>query len=196
MERIVETRSGRIRGVEQDGLSIFRGVPFAKPPLGELRFRAPQAPEPWSDVRDATEFGPTAPQAERQMQLLPGPQQQEQRSEDCLYLNVYTPGVDGARRPTLVWIHGGGFTGGSGSSPMYDGAPLAKRGDVVVVSINYRLGALGFLDLSAYCGDELGATANPGLLDRVAHSAGCARTSSASVAIPTTSRSSASPLEA
>ena len=168
MERTVETRSGRIRGVEQDGLAVFRGVPFAKPPVGKLRFRAPQAPEPWSHVRDATEFGPTAPQAERQMQMLPGPAQQEQRSEDCLYLNVYTPGVDAARRPTLVWIHGGGFTGGSGSSPMYDGVPLAKRGDAVVVTLNYRLGALGFIDLSAYGGDEFGATANPGLLDQIA----------------------------
>ncbi len=112
-------------------------------------------------------FAPTAPQGERNIQFLPAGQPEE-RSEDCLYLNVFTPGADGAHRPVLVWIHGGGFTGGSGSSPMYDGSRLVRRGDSVVVTLNYRLGALGFLDLSSVGGSALGASANPGLLDQVA----------------------------
>ncbi|MBW2413250.1 MAG: carboxylesterase/lipase family protein [Deltaproteobacteria bacterium] len=161
MTTTVETTLGRLRGVEDAGLHVFRGVPFAQPPVDELRFRAPQAAEPWSGVRDASSFARTAPQGERAIGFLPAGKPEE-RSEDCLYLNVFTPGADDARRPVLFWIHGGGFTGGSGSGPMYDGAHLARRGDVVVVTINYRLGALGFLDL-AEDGD-----ANAGLLDQIA----------------------------
>ena len=161
MTTSVETSLGRLRGVEDDGLHVFRGVPFARPPVGALRFRAPQPAEPWTGVRDATSFAPTAPQGERAIGFLPAGKP-EPRSEDCLYLNVYTPGADDVRRPVLFWIHGGGFTGGSGSSPIYDGAHLARRGDVVVVTINYRLGALGFLDL----GED--GDANTGLLDQIA----------------------------
>jgi para-nitrobenzyl esterase len=163
---IVETRSGKIRGSQQDGLAIFKGIPFAKPPVGELRFRVPEREESWSAVRDALEFGPSAPQ-QPLMLPLPGMDVGEQ-DEDCLYLNVYTPTADDSRRPVMVWIHGGGFVIGSGSQPIYDGLPIAKRGDVVVVTINYRLGPLGFMHLADLCPDLEGAAGNLGILDQIA----------------------------
>ena len=143
---IAETTAGQVQGGEEDGLHVFRGIPFAAPPVGELRFRAPQPHPGWAGVRDATEFGPIAIQQvnEGLEALLPSPRQPQ--SEDCLLLNVWTPAVDDARRPTMVWIHGGGYTIGSGSEPYYTGANLAARGDVVVVTINYRLNVLGFLN--------------------------------------------------
>ena len=91
----------------------------------------------------------------------------EKRDEDCLQLNVWTPGLDGARRPVLMWIHGGGFTGGTGATPTYDGEILSRRGDVVVVTINYRIGALGFLNLNEVTGGRIPSTGNEGLLDQV-----------------------------
>ena len=145
MSATVDTSSGRIRGSSEDDLHIFRGIPYAAPPVGDLRFRAPQPHPRWDGVRDATEFGPISLQEGMDSldALLPSPPQAQ--SEDCLYLNVWTPGLDDGSRPVMVWIHGGAFTLGSGSEPMYSGANLARRGDVVVVTINYRLGALGFL---------------------------------------------------
>lgn len=144
----VRTQQGVLRGQIEEGLHVFRGVPFAQPPIGDLRWRRPQPVQAWDGVRDAVEFGPISVQPARPAA---GPfagimgHSQEQASEDCLYLNVWTPGPDDARRPVMVWIHGGGLSSGSGSSPAYDGAPLASRGDVVMVTINYRLGALGYL---------------------------------------------------
>jgi len=144
----VQTQRGALRGQIEGGIHVFRGVPYARPPVGELRWRRPQPLEPWDDIRDAIEFGPISIQPPRPAA---GPfagimgHSQERTSEDCLYLNVWTPGLDDGRRPVMVWIHGGGLSSGSGSSPAYDGAPLASRGDVVIVTINYRLGALGFL---------------------------------------------------
>jgi para-nitrobenzyl esterase len=164
---VVETSAGRLEGVQEEGLQSFRGIPFAKPPVGTLRFAAPEAPEPWSGVRSARDFGPSAPQTEVPLAASFGLQVGEQ-SEDCLTLNVFTPAADGARRPVMVWIHGGAFTIGAGSQPMYDPRPLARRGDAVLVTTNYRLGALGFLDLAEHAGEELGATANAGILDQVA----------------------------
>lgn len=164
---VVKTRFGEIRGVEEDGVKIFRGIPFAAPPTGELRFRAPLPPATWSGVRDASAFAPTAPQSQRDMQLVRSAVQEE-RSEDCLYLNVYTPGSDDAARPVMVWIHGGGFQTGSGSGALYDGGPLARRGDLVVVTINYRLGALGFMDLASLGGEAIGAVSNAGIRDQIA----------------------------
>ena len=146
---------------------MFRGLPFARPPIGPLRFGPPEPPEPWSGVRDAARFGPSAPQNG----ALVGPLMSlgiNRTGEDCLYLNVWTPGADRGRRPVLVWIHGGAFILGSGSQMLYDGATLARRGDVVVVTINYRLGALGFLRLRDRFGERLPATGNEGLLDQVA----------------------------
>jgi carboxylesterase type B len=167
MDVLVETRRGPVRGVAEGGLAVFRGLPFARPPVGPLRFRPPEPPEPWSGVRDAARFGPSA----SQNGALVGPLMSlgiSRTGEDCLYLNVWTPAADRARRPVLVWIHGGAFVLGSGSQMLYDGATLARRGDVVVVTVNYRLGALGFLRLRDRFGERLPASGNEGLLDQVA----------------------------
>jgi carboxylesterase type B len=167
MDVLVETRRGPVRGVAEGGLAVFRGLPFARPPVGPLRFRPPEPPEPWSGVRDAARFGPSA----AQNGALVGPLMSlgiSRTGEDCLYLNVWTPAADRGRRPVLVWIHGGAFVLGSGSQMLYDGATLARRGDVVVVTVNYRLGALGFLRLRDRFGERLPASGNEGLLDQVA----------------------------
>ena len=162
----IETGLGKLAGREADGVRSFKGIPFAKPPLGEARFRPPATPEPWPGERDATQFGGSAPQSAMMLAALPGMDVGPQ-SEDCLYLNVYAPAGAraGDRKPVLFWIHGGGFVIGSGSQMVYDGSALVRRGDVVVVTINYRLGVLGFLDLG-----EQGevATANAGILDQIA----------------------------
>ena len=164
---VVETRRGSVRGVREGDLAVFRGLPFARAPVGPRRFGPPEPPEPWTGVRDAARFGPSA----AQNGALVGPLMSlgiTRTGEDCLYLNVWTPGADRGRRPVLVWIHGGAFILGSGSQVLYDGAMLARRGDVVVVTINYRLGALGFLRLRDRFGERLPASGNEGLLDQVA----------------------------
>ncbi len=171
----VTTTKGRLRGLHEDGLTIFRGIPFAAPPTGERRFRAPAEAAAWEGDRDATKFGPASlqlrpvmPEGARSPFAGMFDEGELETDEDCLTLNVWTPGLgdaaqpDGARRPVMVWIHGGAFRTGTGASPMYDGAALAKRGDVVVVTLNYRLGYLGFLYLP-----ELGGGANFGILDQV-----------------------------
>jgi para-nitrobenzyl esterase len=168
MAAIATTKQGKVEGEERNGLSIFRGIPYAAPPVGARRWRAPEPPVPWSGVRKATEFGACAPQNLIPLDLLEAFKITEPQSEDCLVLNVWTPRADGARRPVLVWIHGGAFTIGSGAQSIYDGAPLAKRGDVVVVTVNYRLGPLGFLRLSELTGGRIPSTGNEGILDQVA----------------------------
>ena len=167
MRPTVETTCGKVEGVESAGIRVFRGLPFAHPPTGDLRFRAPEPPKPWIGVRDASAFGPAAPQNSNALGPMLG-LAIDAMNESCLFLNVWTPATDGARRPVMVWIHGGAFVIGAGSQPVYDGAALARRGDVVVVTINYRLGALGFLHLKSLCGDRFPATGNEGLLDQVA----------------------------
>jgi para-nitrobenzyl esterase len=165
MTPIVELACGRVSGSSEGPLSVFRGIPFARPPVGPLRFGAPQAPEPWTGVREATAFGPAAAQSAIDIEYVPGFslwEGIEATGEDCLTVNVWTPELAG-RRPVLVWIHGGAFLKGAGSQALYDGATLAARGDVVVVTANYRLGAFGFLS----CDDERFA-ANSGLLDQIA----------------------------
>lgn len=164
----VKTESGSVEGIpgRDRSVTVFRGIPYAAPPVGELRWRPPQPPEPWPGVRRADTFGPVAPQA-------PGPELAGldlPMSEDCLYLNVWTgAGADDERpRPVLVWIHGGGFRVGTGAHLRYDGEALARKG-VVVVTFNYRLGALGFLatpELSAESAHH--ASGNYGLLDQIA----------------------------
>jgi para-nitrobenzyl esterase len=168
MAAIATTRQGKVEGEERGGLAIFRGIPYAAPPVGARRWRAPEKPEAWSGVRKAVAFASCAPQNLIPLDLLAAFKIHESQSEDCLYLNVWTPGVDGARRPVLVWIHGGAFAIGSGAQAIYDGAPLAKRGDVVVVTLNYRLGPLGFLRLSEQTDGRIPATGNEGILDQVA----------------------------
>ncbi len=144
MDGVVEVRGGRVAGVERDGVWSFSGVPYAASPAGERRWRPPEPPEPWAGVRSCDAFGPVAPQAQGFMDRALGGDVPD-ASEDCLNLNVWTPGLDGARRPVMVWVHGGSFMTGSGSSGLYRGGVLARHHDVVVVTINYRLGLLGFL---------------------------------------------------
>jgi para-nitrobenzyl esterase len=169
---VLETTSGKLAGLTESGVTRFLGVPYARPPVGTLRFRPPQPSEPWSGVREALAFGGSAPQIEFAGRSLPGTSVGPQ-SEDCLYLNVWTPAADAgvqpvlAKRPVLVWLHGGGFTSGSGSQGFYDPTALVRSGDVMVVTLNYRLGALGFLYLGARGASRLGATANVGLLDQI-----------------------------
>ena len=162
---MVETTAGRLQGTEADGIKNFKGVPYAAPPIGRNRFRAPQPVEAWTGLREALAYGASAPQP---TQRPAGWSQEVDSSEDCLYLNVWTPALDGARRPVLFWIHGGGYSIGSGSWPLYDGTALARRGDVVVVTVNHRLGALGYLHLGEIAGDEFAASGNNGNLDLVA----------------------------
>lgn len=162
----VRTQQGVLRGQIEEGLHVFRGVPFAEPPIGDLRWRNPQPLQSWIGVRDALAFGPTSIQT-----WVPGMTElgaiPEPVSEDCLYLNVWTPGIDDAARPVMFWIHGGGLTLGSGSTPAYWGDRLAARGDVVVVTINYRLGALGFL-ADPVLSDGGDSPGNYGFKDQVA----------------------------
>jgi len=167
MTLIVETSAGPVRGARAGDLTVFRGIPYARPPLDELRFRAPEPTVPWSEVRDAGAFGPVCVQPTDMVSTMLG-FPVEPSSEDCLTINVWTPGADGQRRPVLVWVHGGAFVVGSGSRPLTDATALASRGQVVVVSFNYRLGPLGFLYLGEHGGERLGAVPNVGLLDQVA----------------------------
>ncbi|WP_329389048.1 carboxylesterase family protein [Streptomyces sp. NBC_01351] len=143
---LVDPPAGRLRGAVEGGLAVFRAVPYAEPPVGDLRWR-PARPHPgWSGVRDATADGPSAPQMYREEgDPVLGGHGSPPFDEDCLTLNIWTPAPDAARRPVLVWIHGGGFVSGSGSLPGYSGATFARDGDLVVVSINYRIGPLGYL---------------------------------------------------
>jgi para-nitrobenzyl esterase len=159
------TTAGRVAGrVEADGLKSFLGIPYVRPMLGEMRFAKPQPPQPWQGVYPALEFGPVFPQTFDKME----PSSLYFQDEDCLRLNVWTPALDAAKRPVMVFIHGGGYIWGSSADPLYDGGNLARRGDVVVVSFNYRMGALGYLDLSAVGGDEFLDSGNLGVLDQVA----------------------------
>jgi len=166
-QAVAETLSGRVRGRDQGGVFSFHGLPFAAAPRDELRFLPPRAPEPWAGVRDASQPGPAAPQfsmpAFSWINAAAGP-----LGDDCLSLNVWTPGLDQGRRPVLVWIHGGGFLVGSGSTVVYEGQALAERGDVVVVTINYRLGAMGFCHLGTVLGGEFAETTNLGVRDQIA----------------------------
>jgi len=163
---IVTTSYGRLQGAHEDGVSTYRGIPFARPPVGRLRFQPPQRAEQWSGVRDATRFGAGSYQANRPLAPVLGIVVPEQ-SEDCLTLNVWTSAPAGARRPVLVWIHGGAWVIGAGSEKIYDGSALVRRGDVVVVTINYRLGPFGFLRTRELGGD-LDATGNQAMLDQIA----------------------------
>jgi para-nitrobenzyl esterase len=161
----VETRHGRLRGVAEGGVLVFRGVRYARAAEGELRWRAPAQPESWAGVRDSATSAPPAPQRPGTLTRMLGFSAAD-ASEDCLALDLWTPALDLARRPVLVWIHGGSFTSGAGSMPVYDGADLARREDVVVVTLSYRLGGLGFL---AWPGArQADADANLGLLDSLA----------------------------
>ena len=166
---IAETTSGRVRGTTRDGVHRFKGIPYGASTAGARRFLAPLPAPAWAGVRDALEYGDSAPQVSLAADggsgasSFIGALNAHPESEDCLVLNVWTPGIrDYAKRPVMVWFHGGGFAAGSGSSPGYDGTRLARRGDVVVVTVNHRLNVLGF----AYLGEQPeGMVANAGMHD-------------------------------
>jgi para-nitrobenzyl esterase len=165
VEAVVTTTSGKIEGTYKNGLYKFPGVPYAAPPVGRRRWLPPEPAEPWSGVRPAQRFATIAPQNPSEIQFL-NPLQPEPQDEDCLYLNIWTPGLDDARRPVMVWIHGGAFITGSGSSLASNGRTLSTRGNAVIVTINYRLGSLGFLNLSEVTRGRIPTTGNEGLLDQ------------------------------
>ena len=161
----VKTNFGDLQGELRNGVSIFRGIPFAAPPINELRWRAPEPPVPWFGVRDATKFGSPAPQLENPIQVASTYNGMwrafEGASEDCLTLNIWSPDLSDAHLPVMVWIHGGAFNTGAGSQPMYEGSHLAQSNDVVVVTINYRLGPFGYFNHEQF-------DYNVGTLDQVA----------------------------
>ena len=153
------TRLGQVNGfVTDENVVAFLGIPYAKPPLGELRFAPPVSLDTWPGPIDAFDFGPACPQPE----IEEHPAMNWHRDEDCLTLNIWTPAVDDKERPVMFWIHGGGFIWESSGDLLYNGGRIAARGDVVVVSVEYRLGAMGF----SYFEDEPGS-GNAGLLDQV-----------------------------
>jgi len=162
---LVKLEAGTVRGSHVDGLSVFKGVPFAAPPVGPLRWHAPEQPKPWQGVLDATHFAPACPQTG-----MPDQNQGGMRtSEDCLYVNVWTPAHTGsAPLPVMVWIYGGGFTQGATSISTYSGSRLAQKG-VVVVSIAYRVGPFGFLATPGLTRESAHrSSGNYGLLDQIA----------------------------
>lgn len=164
---VVETAYGPVRGTHGNRagsqVKVWRGVRYGAPPVGDLRWRAPQPPERWTEVADATAFGPVCPQPRSPIPLGPG----TRAEEDCLFLNIWSPAgaSAGDGLPVMVWLHGGAYILGSGSQPLYDGSTLAAESHVIVVTVNYRLGALGFTDLSGF---DSRCEANVGLRDVLA----------------------------
>jgi carboxylesterase type B len=159
---ITSTTIGDLRGTVEDDLCVFRGVPYAAAPVGALRWRSAQPHLGWTGLREATSYGPSAPQPWRPGGMPPvGSHGEPPFDEDCLTLNIWTPGIDERRRPVLVWIHGGGFLTGSGNLPFYAADTFARDGDLVAISINYRLGPLGFLsgmgDENVWLSDQVAA---------------------------------------
>jgi para-nitrobenzyl esterase len=173
---IVETGSGQLRGVRQGGVAVFRGIPYGDSVSGRHRFRPPRKAASWTGIRDAFAFGPVCPQDVRASrpdpatlfgQIFDADPSMDHVGEDCLVMNVWTPAVDAVKRPVMVWLHGGGFARGCGSTPAFDGTRLAARGDVVVATLNHRLNAFGYLDLSEAGGSEFAQSGNAGMLDIV-----------------------------
>lgn len=162
-EPVAETTAGRVVGLRgASGAIRFAGIPYARAPVAALRFKPPEPAVPWRDVRDARAFGPSAIQPLDEHE----PASLVAQDEDCLRVNVWTPGLDGDPRPVLVFVHGGGYFGGGTDDATYDGARFAERGDVVLVTIQYRLGALGWLDLESMGGAAYRQSRNVGLLDQ------------------------------
>jgi para-nitrobenzyl esterase len=163
--QIVKTSNGPIRGrLDSRGVYVFKGVRYGAPPVGDFRFKPPRKPAPWTETVDAYQYGAKA------FQAAGGPAADPDApgiSEDCLFLNVWTPGLDNKQRPVMVWLHGGGFSSGSGGDSMTEGGNLARKGDVVVVSVNHRLNVFGYLQLSKAWGSEYVSSGQAGMLDIV-----------------------------
>lgn len=162
MAAIAELALGELQGIEREDHIEFRGIPYAAPPINEKRFQAPQPLLPWEGIKRADRFGDASIQDDTSLFGVGN------TSEDCLYLNVWTPAIDNKQRPVMVWIHGGGYLSGSGAQLIYRGRELCRNGDMVIVTINYRLGVLGFLDLTQHFGNDLPVTCNNGLRDQIA----------------------------
>ena len=160
---IVKTDSGYVSGINENGLRMYRGIPYAAPPTGDLRWRPPAPVQSWNGTRDATVFSAMCPQPSTSNPTAGG------MSEDCLYLNVWTPAKNADDKlPVMVFIHGGAFAEGTGSDPLYNGTALARKG-VVVVTLNYRMGALGFLTHPQLDKESItNSSGNYGLLDQQA----------------------------
>lgn len=173
---VAETAYGRVRGVTQpNGVHVFKAIPYGDTTTGANRFMPPRPPKPWTGVKDCFEYGPQTPQGDGVPERPPAPSpytrlyagRPEPQSEDCLILNVWTPALDNRKRPVMFWIHGGGFSTGSGSSPWYDGTNVARKQDVVVVTINHRLNVFGYCHLGAFS-PKYADSANCGTLDCIA----------------------------
>jgi para-nitrobenzyl esterase len=171
---VIETASGKIRGAVAGGIHAFKGIPYSASTAGKNRFRPPQPPAPWAGVRDALAYHGQAPQSPArvkrrgEMDNILGPADGTPETEDCLTLNIWTPGLDAAKRPVMVWLHGGAFTYGSGNRTVTEGANLARRGDIVVVSINHRLNICGYLHLEDIGGERFAGSGNAGSRDMIA----------------------------
>jgi para-nitrobenzyl esterase len=175
MNNVVETVTGKVLGTVMEGVLVFKTIPYAASTAGANRFRPPQPPAPWSGVRDCTEFTGRAPQAglraatRPELENFSGPADPSPETEDCLTVNVWTPGCDpAAKRPVMVWFHGGAFAYGNANTPRTRGSRLAARHDVVVVTVNQRLNIFGHLDLSVFGGEAFQLSGNAGTLDMVA----------------------------
>jgi para-nitrobenzyl esterase len=168
-QAIVTTKSGKLEGFVENDLYVFKGVPYAAPPVGDLRWMPPQPLKPWGGIKPAKKYGSISPQNAMPIAAPGMPDfSKELQDEGCLFLNIWTPGLDDARRPVIFWLHGGAFIIGGGNEPFLEGGKLAKRGNIVLVSINYRMGAFGFLNLKEITGGKIPATGNEGLLDQIA----------------------------
>ena len=170
---IVDTASGRVSGVTSASVHVFKGIPYGASTAGANRFMPPRMPEPCTGVRDAIGYAGRSPQAAAgaqrpELATVWGPVDTLPVGEDCLTLHVWTPGLDTAKRPVMVWLHGGAFSYGSANSPRYDSTNLARRNDVVVVAVNHRLNIFGHLDLSAVGGERFASSGNAGVLDLIA----------------------------
>lgn len=162
----VNTKYGVLKGVNRNGAAVWKGIPYARPPVNELRFEAPEPPDCWEGVREADQFGPECIQPRTEGGLFHTPGYEPKESEDCLYLNVWASAHAAKEKlPVMVWIHGGAFVTGSGSTPFYDASQFVKRGEIIVVTLNYRLGPFGFMHLSPL-GESF--VSNAGLLDQIA----------------------------